>query len=74
MFIVGALLVFVALLANEQSLPIRLAVKTIALFLFPILLYPFNFYEQVELDQIRAICLKWRNPRRWNSNLKDLFN
>ena len=74
MFIVGALLVSGALIFNEYSLLIRLLVKTLALILFPLILYPFNFYEDAELNEIKAIWLKWRNPSRWKSNLSDLFS
>lgn len=74
MFIVGLCLVSIALLANDQSLVVRLLIKTCALILFPFMLYPFNFYEEVELAQIKTIWLNWRNPMRWKSNLKRLFN
>lgn len=73
MFIVGGVLVYLSLLTSEFSLLIRLTTKTIALFLFPIILYFFNFYEVAELKQIKIIWFDWRNPIRWKSNLKRLF-
>ncbi len=74
MFIIGGILVYLSLLTSNLSLIIRLFVKTSALILFPVILYFFNFYEEAELKQIRIIWLDWRNPLRWKSNFKRLFN
>ncbi len=72
-FLVGAVLVYISLLSSDLILVFRLIVKTIAILLFPIILYFFNFYEEAELRQIQIIWLKWRNPVRWKENLKQLF-
>lgn len=73
-FIVGIGLVYTTLLSNDQSLAVRLLLKTLALLSFPIILYFFNFYEEIELIQIKGIWKKWCNPIRWKSNLKELFS
>lgn len=73
MFVLGLLLVYSALLTNNMSLTIRLFVKTSALISFPLILYFFNFYEDVELQQIAKIWKNWRNPKRWKSNIRNLF-
>jgi hypothetical protein len=33
-------------------------------------LYPFRFYEEVELEKIRGAWGKWRNPANWFGNIK----
>ncbi len=71
--VIGALVVYVALLTNDWELLPRLSVKIIAIILFPFLLYPFNFYEEIELQQIKTIWEDWRNPANWTKNLKRLF-
>ena len=73
MFVMGGVLVYLSLLTTNMSLMIRLLVKTLALVLFPISLYPFGFYEEIELKQIKNTWLKWRNPLRWKSNIHQLF-
>jgi len=45
--------------------------KGVLLLLFPFLLYPFNFYEPIELLRIQQSWQKWRDPRRWKRNLKN---
>ncbi|GAB5410845.1 MAG: polysaccharide biosynthesis C-terminal domain-containing protein [Balneolaceae bacterium] len=72
--VVGAVLVSLALLVNEYSLFIRLSIKSLALILFPFVLYPFGFYEEGEIVQIKTIWKNWRNPLRWKSNLERLFS
>ncbi|XWN36242.1 MAG: oligosaccharide flippase family protein [Balneola sp.] len=74
MFIVGTILIYASLLTNELDLFLRLVIKTSAIALFPVILYFFNFYEDVELKQIRTIWLTWRNPLRWRENITRLFN
>jgi O-antigen/teichoic acid export membrane protein len=73
MFLLGLILVYSALLTNNMSLTIRLVVKTSAIISFPFILFLFNFYEEVELQQIAKIWKSWRNPVRWKSNIQDLF-
>ena len=73
MFVLGAILVFAALLTTNWPLMPRLAVKIAAILLFPLLLYPFNFYEKAELRQIKIIWYDWRNPKNWSHNIKRLF-
>lgn len=71
-FSIGAALVYVSLLTNGMHLAIRLIVKTSAIVLFPFILYLFNFYEEVELEQIKKIWLQWKNPKNWKENIQRL--
>lgn len=51
---------------------LQVLIKLALIALFPIILYMFNFYEQVELDSIKGFWLKWRNPLRWKENISTL--
>lgn len=73
MFFIGTVLIYVSLLTNDLDLFIRIVVKTLAIVLFPVILFFFKFYEQAELDQIHTIWIQWRNPRRWKKNLSRFF-
>ncbi|MEX1013979.1 MAG: oligosaccharide flippase family protein [Candidatus Paceibacterota bacterium] len=73
-FTVGAVLVFLSLLTNGMHLAVRLIVKTSAILLFPIVLYFFDFYEEVELKQFKKIWVQWRNPGNWKENIKSLMS
>ena len=74
MFITGAVLVYLSLLTNGMHLALRLIVKTCAIALFPFILYFFNFYEDVEIRQIKLIWGKWRNPIRWKNNISQFLH
>jgi|TARA_R100000963_G_scaffold35035_1_gene31223 O-antigen/teichoic acid export membrane protein len=71
-FSIGVALVYASLLTNGMHLAIRLTVKTSAILMFPFILYLFNFYEEVELKQIKKIWLQWKNPKNWKENIKQL--
>ncbi len=45
----------------DFSIYMRLILKTILFILFPILLYPLNFYEKIELDKIKQLFLSIKN-------------
>ena len=59
---------------NESALLIRLLVKVSIIVLFPFILYLLNFYEPVEIERIIMIWRRWRNPKNWYKNLKDIFS
>jgi O-antigen/teichoic acid export membrane protein len=46
---------FVGQLTNDYELWMRLLFKHLLLFLFPVLLYFWNFYDQVELERIASL-------------------
>ena len=70
MILVSIVLIVLATFTNDLYLPIRLFLKVVLLFIFPIILYFLGFYEEVEIDRIRKIWIEWRNPLKWKNNLK----
>jgi O-antigen/teichoic acid export membrane protein len=60
------------LLINPMDLFIRLIIKVILILLFPILLYFFNFYEKIELLRLHGAWRKWKNPKRWPDNIRNI--
>ena len=54
----------------ESSLIIRILFKFGLVIVFPIALYPLNFYEEIEKQRISEIWSKWVNLRNLSSNLK----
>jgi len=72
MVLVGLVLFCISLLTNNMILLPRLVIKTIILLSFPFILYPFKFYEPVELDRIKGAWDKWKNPLNWRDNIKGM--
>jgi len=50
----------------------RVIIKILFILAFPILLYFLNFYEQIELLRLRQSWQKWKNPRYWGENLRNM--
>ena len=73
MILLSAVIVITSyLFVNPMSLVPRLIFKASLIIAFPILLYFFSFYEQVELDKLKGAWDKWKNPKNWNKNLKNI--
>ncbi len=73
MIILGIGLYMVSLLFNGLSLGWVILLKLGLIVSFPFLLFPFGFYEKIEIDRIRGAFLKWRNPGQWVRNARDFF-
>jgi O-antigen/teichoic acid export membrane protein len=69
-FLTGTLLTILAMLANFLPILPAIGIKLILLIIFPIILYFWNFYEDIELLRMKEIWLKWRNPAKWSEQLK----
>ncbi len=69
-FITGSLLTAAAMYSNRFSIIPAVAIKIVLLGLFPLVLYWWNFFEEIELDRLHGLFIKWRNPARWISNIK----
>jgi O-antigen/teichoic acid export membrane protein len=69
-FLTGASLTMLAMFANNLSLLPSLGIKIVLIALFPIILYFWNFYEEIELVRIKELWVKWRNPAGWKEQLK----
>jgi O-antigen/teichoic acid export membrane protein len=72
MLLVAFGLFIVATLLQPLYLWIKVPAKLLLILVFPFLLYAFNFYEPVELARIRGFWKKWKDPRRWATNLRTL--
>lgn len=72
LFLFVFIVVLVFLFVNDFSLTLRIGIKLILIISFPFILYPFNFYEEIELIRIKQSWIKWRNPLRWKENLKKI--
>jgi O-antigen/teichoic acid export membrane protein len=74
LILLGVVLYIPAMLVNDLNLLIRMVVKTLCLVSFPLILYPFNFYEKAEITAIRNGWRKWKQPSRIVENFKSLLN
>jgi len=72
LFVTGALFSFSSLFLNDLDLAIRLPVKFFLAFIFPVVIYFFNFYDRVEIDAIKGFTRKWVNIRNLKNNIKSL--
>ena len=69
MFFVGFVLFGISLLTNYINIYIGMIIKLFLLFLFPLILYLFNFYEAIEIESLKGFYKKWKNPKNWKRNL-----
>jgi O-antigen/teichoic acid export membrane protein len=73
MIILGIALYLVSTISAEWNLFFRILFKSTLIIAFPFILYPFKFYEKIELERLKGFWIKWRDLRVFPSNLKDLF-
>lgn len=71
-FGLGSLLAWAGLQLNTLELPLRIMLKLLILPAFPLFLRLFGFYEEIELLRIRQSWRKWRNPKNWGKNMKNI--
>jgi O-antigen/teichoic acid export membrane protein len=69
-FITGIVLTVFAMFANKLPLIVAVIAKLSLLVAFPFVLYFWNFFEKIELDRLKGLWLKWKNPEKWLDNLK----
>ena len=73
MGVVAAILIVLSFfLFDALSLLPRILVKLALILLFPFLLYLLGFYEAIELERIKGSWHKWKNPRNWRENLRQI--
>lgn len=72
MIVVGAAIYLASILTNDMNLLPRLFIKSIMILSFPFILYPFRFYEAIELEKIGEFWAKWKKVRKWGEYLKNL--
>ncbi|TFH00224.1 MAG: hypothetical protein E4H13_08010 [Calditrichales bacterium] len=66
--ILGISLYLVSLLTIGMALYLRIVLKLLLVFLFPVILYYMNFYEKIELLRLKQSWHKWKNPLKWSEN------
>ncbi|NVO18751.1 MAG: oligosaccharide flippase family protein [Bacteroidetes bacterium] len=72
MILIGAILYLPVIFINEMGILIRILVKTLLIFSYPVLLYLMGFFEPVELEKLQGAWTKWKHPAELLSNLKAL--
>jgi O-antigen/teichoic acid export membrane protein len=72
MILTGLALYLLSLLTDDMSLIVRLLIKSAMLLSWPFILYPFHFYEEIELSKIRGAWEKWKNPGNWLRNFRSM--
>jgi len=65
MFVLAIALFFLSTLTAKLNILPRILIKVAIIISFPFILYPMNFYEQIEILRIKQSWKKWRNPRKW---------
>ena len=70
----GVILFYISGFLSEINLLWRILIKITLIFLFPWILYLFNFYEKIEIEHIKKTWLKWRNPLNWKNNINITHN
>lgn len=63
---------FSSLLLNNSGFWFTIAIKGLLLILFPLFLYFLGFYEKIEIERIIGAWEKWKKPKYWYANLKNL--
>lgn len=58
----GILFIILGFATNGLALYLRLIIKSLLCFAFPLVLYLFNFYEKIELERIKEILLLLKTP------------
>jgi len=60
------------LFINPMNLIPRIILKMLFIILFPLVLYIFKFYETIELIRLRESWYKWKNPKKWKRNIRNI--
>jgi O-antigen/teichoic acid export membrane protein len=69
---VSILLVVASLLFSNWHIALRMVVKALLILVFPAALYLVGFYEAVEIERLKGLWNKWKNPRHWYDNLAEI--
>ena len=69
-FITGSGLTVAAIYANVLPLLLAVFIKLALLAVYPLILYWWNFFDEIELDRLKGLFLKWKNPGKWKRNIK----
>jgi len=70
---IGAVICIASFYMNNFELIIRLPIKVMFILIFPVSLFLWNFFEDIELIRIKEIFNKWKNPLLWKHNINVLL-
>ena len=73
LLVTGIMLVVISQLFNSWSLGFRIVAKIFLVVIFPFMLYPFGFFEHIELERIQQIWHTWKNPLNWRKEIGRIF-
>ncbi len=73
LLVMSLVIILIGISIQDINTTIRLIIKIILFAIFPFLLYLFNFYEKVEIENIKSIFYNWKNPKKLKENLKRLI-
>jgi O-antigen/teichoic acid export membrane protein len=74
MIAVAVIMYMGVIFIDNLSLTMRLSLKSAMILSFPFILYPFNFYEPIELERIRQFWQKWSKLSNLKGNIKGFKN
>ncbi len=57
---------------NSLELLPRILFKLLLIIFFPVALYFLKFYESIELVRLKESWYKWKDPRKWKKNLRQM--
>lgn len=66
------LLIAISYIVNDLFLVPRTIIKGMMIIVFPIVLYFWNFYEPIELLHLKQSWNKWKNPKDWGRNIRNI--
>jgi O-antigen/teichoic acid export membrane protein len=64
--IVGLVLFGLSLYADNFDIIIRLVIKSTILLIYPVILYYWKFYEEIELIRLKQSWHKWKKIKNWS--------
>ncbi len=68
--IVGVVLFCINLLLKDFNVWLKLGLKSIVLFVFPVIILLGGFLEPIEKERLIQSWAKWKNPKKWKDNFK----
>ncbi len=71
--LLAAGLIYAGLATNTLNVWIRIFIKLLLIISFPWILYLGGFYEEIERKRIFEFYQKWKNPKNFFGNLKQLL-
>ena len=71
---VASIIILLGITFKDLNITMRLLLKCILLIIFPFILHFFNFYERIEIENIRIIFQSWKSPRNLRKNIKRLIS